>query len=203
MVTPWFNDAGVKCSQRVVPASAGGWSDASWATEDDDLGRSSTAGRGFRNVRVPLALSPVSSRRGCPAFPSSDSTSATRSRWNCSAASSGFHRTERRWVCGQRSAGRSARRTETGVRGERLNWRPHPPRRSSSAAPRACRCPGSAESRRLLRPFAPAGHLSPRPAQRVEELVDHALLQRNDRVVGDPDALRADLSAALGDVAHP
>jgi hypothetical protein len=40
------------------------------------------------------------------------------------------------------------------------------------------------------------------PHQRVELLVDHALLHRDDRVVGDLDALGADLGAALGDVAH-
>src|SRR3984893_16239713 len=39
------------------------------------------------------------------------------------------------------------------------------------------------------------------PLERIEELVDHPLLERDDRVVGDRDALRADLGAALGDVA--
>src|SRR6187401_3412768 len=41
------------------------------------------------------------------------------------------------------------------------------------------------------------------PHQRVVLAVDHALLHRDDRVVGDLDALGAHLGAALGDVAHP
>src|SRR5689334_16588535 len=40
------------------------------------------------------------------------------------------------------------------------------------------------------------------PHQRVELPVRYALLHRDDRVVGDLDALGADLGAALGDVAH-
>src|SRR6185312_11275267 len=39
--------------------------------------------------------------------------------------------------------------------------------------------------------------------QRIVEAVDHALLQRDDAVVGDVNALGADLGAALGDVAVP
>src|SRR5690242_11668272 len=38
-------------------------------------------------------------------------------------------------------------------------------------------------------------------ANRVEELVDDALLQRDDGVVGNRDVFRTDLRAALGDVA--
>src|SRR5450756_1747915 len=38
--------------------------------------------------------------------------------------------------------------------------------------------------------------------QGVKELVDYSLLQRNDRIVRDSDAFRADLGAALGDVAQ-
>ena len=40
------------------------------------------------------------------------------------------------------------------------------------------------------------------PDQRVVELGYNPLLERNDRVVGDVDVLRADLGAALGDVAE-
>src|SRR5690606_29511791 len=40
------------------------------------------------------------------------------------------------------------------------------------------------------------------PGDRIEELVHHALLQRDDRIIGDGDVLRADLGAALGDVAE-
>src|SRR3989442_15879567 len=42
---------------------------------------------------------------------------------------------------------------------------------------------------------------SPRAPERVVEVVDDALLQGDDRVVGDVDRLGADLGAALGDVA--
>src|SRR6478735_1708211 len=41
------------------------------------------------------------------------------------------------------------------------------------------------------------------PDERVVVTPDHALLHRDDRVVGDPDVLGADLRAALRDVAHP
>ena len=40
-----------------------------------------------------------------------------------------------------------------------------------------------------------------KPAERIVELIHHALLQRNDRVVGDLDFFRTHLGAALGDVA--
>ena len=68
--------------------------------------------------------------------------------------------------------------------------RPRPPSRRGSAA--AARNSG-------------AGALADRraePADRVELHVRHALLHRDDRVVRDLDVLRADLGAALGDVAH-
>src|SRR5436309_15735373 len=42
---------------------------------------------------------------------------------------------------------------------------------------------------------------APDAANRVVEVVHHALLQRDDGVVGDVDRLGADLGAALGDVA--
>src|SRR5579884_2415374 len=38
---------------------------------------------------------------------------------------------------------------------------------------------------------------------RVEEAIHHPLLQRNNRIIGDRDALRADFGAAFGDVAEP
>src|SRR5581483_4321276 len=37
--------------------------------------------------------------------------------------------------------------------------------------------------------------------ERIEEPVDHALLERNDRVLGDRDRLRTDLAAARRDIA--
>src|SRR6476660_7253372 len=59
-------------------------------------------------------------------------------------------------------------------------------------------------------PAAPSGHsalaepdLRAQPHERVVVTADHALLHRDDRVVGDLDVLGADLGAALGDVAHP
>src|SRR5262249_35990251 len=48
-----------------------------------------------------------------------------------------------------------------------------------------------------------AAQLPEHPHDGVVVVVDHALLQRNDRVVGDLDVLRADLGAALRDVAEP
>src|SRR5438132_11863831 len=48
----------------------------------------------------------------------------------------------------------------------------------------------------------PAGERAPHAAERIVEVVHDALLQRDDRVVRDVDRLRADLGAALGDVAE-
>src|SRR5262245_36296989 len=48
-----------------------------------------------------------------------------------------------------------------------------------------------------------AAELPEHPHDGVVVVVDHALLQRDDRVVGDLDVLRADLGAALRDVAEP
>src|SRR4051794_41951166 len=48
-----------------------------------------------------------------------------------------------------------------------------------------------------------AADLRAEPGDRVVLAVHHPLLHRDDRVVGDVDALRAHLGAALGDVAHP
>src|SRR5262245_54604530 len=50
--------------------------------------------------------------------------------------------------------------------------------------------------------LAPAD-LATQPRDRVVAVVDDALLQRNDRVVGDPDLLGAHLRTALRDVAEP
>src|SRR5882724_5702980 len=58
---------------------------------------------------------------------------------------------------------------------------------------RAARCRG-------VVPRAPAD-LGAEPDQRIVLAADDALLQRNQRVVGDLDVLGADLGAALGDVA--
>src|SRR5437870_11025551 len=53
------------------------------------------------------------------------------------------------------------------------------------------------------RPTAAAGDLPHEEHDRVVVVVDHSLLEGDDGVVGDADALRADLGAALGDVAVP
>lgn len=47
------------------------------------------------------------------------------------------------------------------------------------------------------------GRSCPQPHQRVVLAVHRALLERDERVVGDLDVLRAHLGAALGDVAEP
>src|SRR5688500_17504509 len=91
----------------------------------------------------------------------------------------------------------------------RPNRRPWPARGSvvQTRAPgrrrrndHACRSPmpASFRSRRLLSPEEPD-----QLRQRIIELVDHPLLEGDDRVVGDRDVFRADLRAALGDVAVP
>src|SRR5689334_429001 len=49
--------------------------------------------------------------------------------------------------------------------------------------------------------MGPAADLVAQPDQRVVLAPDHSFLQRDQRVVGDLDVLRADLGAALGDVA--
>jgi len=48
---------------------------------------------------------------------------------------------------------------------------------------------------------AATGELAPDPHDRIVVFGDHALLERDDRVVGDLDRFRADVGAALGDVA--
>ncbi len=60
----------------------------------------------------------------------------------------------------------------------------------------ACRAPPG------CRRLRPPRDLRAEPHQRVEPPSGHALLHRDDRVVGDLDVLGADLGAALGDVAE-
>src|SRR5918995_634924 len=48
----------------------------------------------------------------------------------------------------------------------------------------------------------PAENLHQLP-QRIEELVHHPLLERNDRIIGNRDVFGTNLGAALGDVAVP
>src|ERR1700759_4744551 len=54
---------------------------------------------------------------------------------------------------------------------------------------------------RVVRAARPTGDLGPEPDQPVVLAAHHALLHRDQRVVGDLDVLWADFSAALGDVA--
>src|SRR5688572_33454508 len=58
--------------------------------------------------------------------------------------------------------------------------------------------PVPARRRSVLRS---APDLRPEERERVELAVHHALLERDDSVVGEVDVLRAHLAAALGDVA--
>ena len=46
-----------------------------------------------------------------------------------------------------------------------------------------------------------SGQLSQEPAHWIVKVIDHALLQRNDRVVGDVNVFGANLGTALRDVA--
>src|SRR5262245_6629364 len=71
----------------------------------------------------------------------------------------------------------------------------------------AASTPESVQSNHVLQKLPPLQHLStgylpPKPTDRVVALVDHALLERDDRVVGDVDLFGADLGATLVDVAH-
>src|SRR5213593_3810233 len=50
---------------------------------------------------------------------------------------------------------------------------------------------------------SPPEDLPAQPENRIVEAVHDTLLQRNYGVVGDADALRTDLRAAAGNVAHP
>src|ERR1700748_2722185 len=72
--------------------------------------------------------------------------------------------------------------------------------RAPSRYPR--RLPLAGHRRGALR-LRPHGDLRAEPDQRVVLVPGHALLHRDDRVVGDLDVLGADLGAALGDVAVP
>src|SRR3954470_21850911 len=72
------------------------------------------------------------------------------------------------------------------------------------AAPRRCAPrPGSSARKRARRPGGSPFAAAEDAAERVVAAVDDALLERDDRVVGDVDALGADLGAALRDVAQP
>src|SRR5262249_32495425 len=84
-----------------------------------------------------------------------------------------------------RSSSRSAAE-RAGAKFER-RWQ-----RNCSAARTARR-----RSRKLL-----TGNFPNHSRDRIVELVDDALFERNDRVVGDVDVLGADLRAALRDVAE-
>src|SRR5690606_7449991 len=63
------------------------------------------------------------------------------------------------------------------------------------------RRPGSGRASGLLALLVLAEDLAPQPHQRVVAVARHALLHRDDPVVGDVDVLGAHLRAALGDVA--
>src|SRR5258706_7907560 len=77
-----------------------------------------------------------------------------------------------------------------------------PDRRSLGIASRRLRREHRQLDPRLRRRIA-AAEPPPGPLERILELVRDALLERDDRVVGDLDVLRADLGAALRDVAVP
>src|SRR6202041_2054010 len=62
--------------------------------------------------------------------------------------------------------------------------------------------PGSAGGGLFGRLLRAPGDLAPEPGHRVVAGVDHALLHRDDAVVGDLYVLGAHLGAALRDVAH-
>src|SRR5580700_4424340 len=57
------------------------------------------------------------------------------------------------------------------------------------------------DGRGVMGAAGPAADLGSEPDQRVVLAPGHAFLHRDERIVGDLDVLRADLGAALGDVA--
>jgi hypothetical protein len=80
-------------------------------------------------------------------------------------------------------------------------------RRSSCLYGRPAQKSGARRGDNRARLSAPSGHPSTSAKhakqfrKRIEEPIHHALLKRNDRVVGNRNTLRANLSAALGDIA--
>src|SRR5689334_4616070 len=75
-------------------------------------------------------------------------------------------------------------------------------RRSQLRLPSTRRSITGSDFRAALVVLGAQADLVAEPHQGVVLAIDHALLHRDDRVVGDLDALGADLGAALGDVAH-
>src|SRR5262245_31211520 len=57
------------------------------------------------------------------------------------------------------------------------------------------------QTKKKRRGLRASGDHPKQAGHRVVETIDHALLQRDDRVVGDGDRFGADFRAALGDVA--
>src|SRR5579875_865048 len=86
----------------------------------------------------------------------------------------------------------------------------HHLRRNKTADPNAIYPPAGNPNRQAgkpekFKPDSPSGlteDLLEEHEHRIVKLIDHALLQRNDRVVGYVNLLRADLGAALGNVAE-
>ena len=152
----------------------------------------SSAGFVYAELRAERRLllldhDPVADRRRPTAAARGSRRSA--SAWSCSAATAAgkvrkFAEIVAATVlCGELSLG-SAIVAEEWVDAHDLYGRNRPDRSTGASAP------------------SPRGEPAGEREQRVVAPVDHALLQRDDRVVGDVDALRADLGAALGDVAQ-
>src|SRR5918997_1018236 len=71
------------------------------------------------------------------------------------------------------------------------------------AGHRRCPCRGPRRPGSRVVELVPAEDLATEPDDGVESTVHHALLHGDDRVIGDLDVLRADLGAALRNVAVP
>src|SRR6266851_5845818 len=111
-----------------------------------------------------------------------------------------------RWRCGTLSpAGRwpaPSYGTEcaSAARSARGNFAVDSPGRGLRLGPRPASGARARDRRGVV--VRAAGDLGAQPDQRVVLAADHPFLHRDQRVVGDLDVLRADLGAALGDVAE-
>src|SRR5579863_6767041 len=55
----------------------------------------------------------------------------------------------------------------------------------------------------LAASLVPSRYLTHHTEYRIVEIIDHALFERDDRIIGDVNLLGTNLGAALGDVAQP
>src|SRR2546426_6338195 len=128
-----------------------------------------------------MTASPASTTSHSRTTPEASSTRRVASASSGPMPSPGISVT--RWDIAAILAGRTGRSGRTGP-SVRRRW----PCRRRSVGRRSCRP-------------APSGHLAPDHLDGIVVAIGDPLLERDDRVIGDLDVLRADLGAALRDVA--